>query len=430
MLFPWSTTAGRPVSKCQEVMSALWENGGEKKAQKAHLESALRQDGSTLRSNPPPLSVKKAQKAVWRIGTSLAKKGSGTAVFISPNLALTNFHVLQGLSYLGEENIKLTQKNSWRTLRLNRVEHLSALEDLALISITSSVKNYLTIKEDEIDPQEIAYILGYPKGLFKISRTRGMFFPLQGALQFPIDNSVLKGISGAPLTNPHGEIIGLVSAGNRNMLIARSNHRLKNFIEERKLSTDKTDLDMKIIAEIERIKGLAIEGDFSAQYELAYIYFSYISHIEKFAEKGSVLAQNMLKSLKTEQSPSVFYLFIKSSAKSGHALAQYFLGEMYYNGEKVEKDLKQAYFWIKKSAEQGHIIAQSSLGKMYYWGGEGRGVEKDLNQARFWAEKASKQGYAPAQDFLSKLYFREEGEGQELNQARFRAEKAGKQGPY
>jgi len=49
-------------------------------------------------------------------------------------------------------------------------------------------------------------------------------------------------------------------------------------------------------------------------------------------------------------------------AEQGVALGQSNLGGMYYTGEGVPQDFKEAVKWIRKSAEQGYAKAQDNLG--------------------------------------------------------------------
>ena len=56
---------------------------------------------------------------------------------------------------------------------------------------------------------------------------------------------------------------------------------------------------------------------------------------------------------------------LKLLAKTGHSMAQHFLGEMFYKGKGVNQDYKSAVKWYTLSAEQGYAHAQSNLGYMY-----------------------------------------------------------------
>ena len=53
---------------------------------------------------------------------------------------------------------------------------------------------------------------------------------------------------------------------------------------------------------------------------------------------------------------------VSKDAEQGDAIAQFNLGDMYYNGEGVSVDYQEAMKWYSKAAEQGLADAQSSLG--------------------------------------------------------------------
>jgi TPR repeat protein len=91
----------------------------------------------------------------------------------------------------------------------------------------------------------------------------------------------------------------------------------------------------------------------------------------------------------------------KEKADQGDAIAQFNLGQMYREGEGVEKDAKEAFKWYQKAADQGLAIAQFSLGLMY---GNGLGVEQDFKEAVKWYHKAADQGDAGAQYSLGVMY--------------------------
>ncbi|MEW5912716.1 MAG: tetratricopeptide repeat protein [Thermodesulfobacteriota bacterium] len=83
------------------------------------------------------------------------------------------------------------------------------------------------------------------------------------------------------------------------------------------------------------------------------------------------------------------YREFKPLAAKGDAVAQYNLGVMYYKGQGVPKDYKQAACWYRKAAEQGHTSAQYSLGAMY---SKGEGVPKDNVLAHMWLNLAAFRG--------------------------------------
>ena len=84
-----------------------------------------------------------------------------------------------------------------------------------------------------------------------------------------------------------------------------------------------------------------------------------------------------------------------------NAYAQNNLGYMYYHGQGVEKDYKEAIKWYKLSAEQGFSSAQNNLGQMYQ---KGLGVEKDYEEAIILFKLSGEKGNHDAIYNLQELY--------------------------
>ncbi len=82
-------------------------------------------------------------------------------------------------------------------------------------------------------------------------------------------------------------------------------------------------------------------------------------------------------------------------AEQGDYLAQGMLGALYYNGQGVLQDYREASKWFKKSAEQGkgNFVAQHFLGLMYF---AGKGVIQDYVMAHMYWNLASSYGYEDA----------------------------------
>jgi TPR repeat protein len=69
-------------------------------------------------------------------------------------------------------------------------------------------------------------------------------------------------------------------------------------------------------------------------------------------------------------------------AEAGNAEAQTLLGAMYWSGEGVLRDHKQAAYWYLLAAEKGYARAQNDIGFMY---GFGEGIPpRDNVQAYKW----------------------------------------------
>ena len=119
---------------------------------------------------------------------------------------------------------------------------------------------------------------------------------------------------------------------------------------------------------------------------------------------------NQLYDLKDFFAAFVLYLII---AERGFVMAEYRVGNCYYNGTGVEKDFAKAVEWYTKGAEQGLATAQCDLGDCYY---SGTGIEKDLAKATEWYTKAAEQGFSTAQFNLGVCY--NNGSGVEQNLAK------------
>ena len=87
----------------------------------------------------------------------------------------------------------------------------------------------------------------------------------------------------------------------------------------------------------------------------------------------------------------------------GDSDAQFNLGNMYYRGQGVSKDYKEALKWYRKGADQGNVRAIKRVGDVYY---KGKGVIKDNKEAVKWYTKAAEQGLSGVQIMLGFMYYR------------------------
>lgn len=98
--------------------------------------------------------------------------------------------------------------------------------------------------------------------------------------------------------------------------------------------------------------------------------------------------------------------FFSKAATANFALAEVNLGSLYFNGQGVEKDDREAAKWDRLAAEQGLAPAQAALGSLYV---QGQGVERDYAQAEKWLRLAADQGFAPAEYGLGNLFANGQG---------------------
>lgn len=81
-------------------------------------------------------------------------------------------------------------------------------------------------------------------------------------------------------------------------------------------------------------------------------------------------------------------IFLRAAAQ-GDPRAQLNLGLIYFNGNGIAQDFKQAVSWYRKAALHGDTKAQYNLGLMYT---KGQRVAQDHRQAASWYRKAAAQG--------------------------------------
>ena len=107
-------------------------------------------------------------------------------------------------------------------------------------------------------------------------------------------------------------------------------------------------------------------------------------------------------------SDEVAFKWYTIAAEQGNQDALCTLGNMYYDGEGVDQDYREAFKWFQKSAEQGVSTGQWLLGNMYV---EGKGVDQDYGKAFEWFRMSAEQGDAVGQFYLG--YLLENGWGVE-----------------
>ena len=69
--------------------------------------------------------------------------------------------------------------------------------------------------------------------------------------------------------------------------------------------------------------------------------------------------------------------------------AQAFLGDLFFNGQGMPQDFKQALFWFKLAAGKGNVAAQYNLGLAVELG---KGEPRSPTQALSWYKKAAGAG--------------------------------------
>ncbi len=114
--------------------------------------------------------------------------------------------------------------------------------------------------------------------------------------------------------------------------------------------------------------------------------------------------EESMERLENEQGERDFWAYVEDlmySAQTGDPESQVKLGEMYFKGDELEKDVEQAVYWFKEGAKLKYPRAFFMLGVCFIMG---EGVEKDVEKAEGFLKQAVKAGYEPAERLIDSGY--------------------------
>jgi len=119
-----------------------------------------------------------------------------------------------------------------------------------------------------------------------------------------------------------------------------------------------------------------------------------------YAEAHYAIAKLYWQGDGVEQNFRQAYDWLLQAAELGHAGAQAKLGFMYTDGLVVRQDFSQAFGWYSKAAKGGNVDGLYNLGIFYYYGW---GIERDLTMAAQYLAAASALGDAPSEEALQQV---------------------------
>jgi hypothetical protein len=125
-------------------------------------------------------------------------------------------------------------------------------------------------------------------------------------------------------------------------------------------------------------------------------------HFRKAAEMNYLPAQTSLgELLHTSQDYDEAFGWFLMSAYQGDAAGAYDLGQMYANGEGVEKNLAKAVYWIKFAAEKNYLAAAETLTAAYRTGD--LGLKKDPEQVKKWTARLPGMRAASQKAYIERM---------------------------
>src|SRR5574344_1214865 len=134
-----------------------------------------------------------------------------------------------------------------------------------------------------------------------------------------------------------------------------------------------------------------------------------VALLEKAVNLGNTeamvkLAQANLNGLYSPLDCPKIQELLEKAVNTGDYSSMYNLGLSYDKNQEYQKAIK----WYKKAAINGHAKAQLNLGNLY---AQGDGINKNLDTALYWFLEAAKLGLAKAQYNASVIYYTGNGVG-------------------
>jgi tetratricopeptide (TPR) repeat protein len=126
----------------------------------------------------------------------------GTAFFVDDTRLITNAHVIrEGKVFLTSAGVKIPCS----------IESRDELNDLAVLSISSSLSRPLPLAAELPKPGETVFAIGNPQGLER-TITQGLYSgprSLEGQALLQVSAAISEGSSGGPVVNGAGEVVGV-----------------------------------------------------------------------------------------------------------------------------------------------------------------------------------------------------------------------------
>ena len=114
-------------------------------------------------------------------------------------------------------------------------------------------------------------------------------------------------------------------------------------------------------------------------------------------------------------------MLLQKAAEAGCLDAMYDLGDCFWDGEGVDKNIELSVKWMQKAADLGHLSAQTALGVAFFHGIEG--LDQNYALSEKYLLMAAEREDMMAQAALSSLYFQIEEYQKSLVWARKAAQK-------
>ena len=365
---------------------------------------------------PVPPEVKEGQKAVVRIHIedSQGAKFQGSGFFVKNNTNLTtNFHVVHPLfeTLTGKDQntesktsfqvdldriVVATPEGRQFTLEVKGIA-LSIRDDLAILKVKGYTGAFLDIADLLPNNKSEVYGLGFPAfnrgNLTIIEGFRTFEKQMQKLLTIISNTRSIHGMSGGPLLNKTGQVIGITASGQDNFVYGSTLSKIKHLLDKNNF-TDPASARKMFEEEIENIERSIKQGNVWDQYVLGLIYDRNVKHIQKSTDWLMGAANGGLAIAQTAIANRFYEAF-------NTAFDNYKKGDTTITMEAIMDFIQTAAYWYQKAANQNWPPAQFKLGSLY---AAGIGVPKNERKSLSLFQKAAKRGLHIAQFALFKRF--------------------------
>ena len=328
----------KPIKKeaLESARKATWEVGLYLSFQKKEIDFSKNQSLF-------PINMKSSE--------DLIHLGHGSGFFISPNLMITSFHVIDSIN----EHIEIISNRDSETsdeLMINKMKLLkvSSTYDLALLESENKSNYFLNIKKEAIDKnRDTFFLLGYPDNRFIFSQIQYNGSQLNRKL-FLFDRKEelgqLTGASGGPIIDQNGEIVAVNQSGSNAISIGVSHLILNHFLNGNNRDCSKVSLEKCIQEEWLYLDRSYRDGNLMAKHRMS-VNRSYKHWLNKKEKLNQLIEQRQRLNKIEEELAEKLGFFNKNQNKENkdsyeESREKYQNEVLFYN--KIVSELNQLFF--------------------------------------------------------------------------------------
>ena len=226
--------------------------------------------------------IEQYHRSMWRVKyfppSHIFADLMGTGFFIAPDVFVTSLHTLFGSwddfqdPQLSKIVLLQTYPQNYSELKVEKIMAVSVVHDLILLKTKQSVKDYLSVTTRTPVKTEKNFILGHnSEGRFKKISTEDVSGEdIYWSLQTDYSTIMMPGLSGSPVIDNKGKVIGVVKGHKNDKIFAVKSEYLNRLTKGREGTSCVAGNCIEM--ELERLQNTAQRGNEQAQYALALLH--------------------------------------------------------------------------------------------------------------------------------------------------------------